>query len=198
MGNVTLDGKVDTGAELSSMHVDEFNINADMVSLKCGIISNNTFRLPLTRMVGVMNSDGQSEERPVVTIQISINDNTQMNTEFSLNDRSKNQDQVLIGQNILKAGNFVVDPNQDQVKENDEFEVVIGTNPINVDASSEEKPETPKEECCPKKQIRDYLNKISVLLDDLDKEENNQIKPVAAMPLTPTQPEEGNTEATND
>lgn len=195
MGNATLDGKVDTGAELSSMHVDSFNIAGDMVAMTCKLISSSMFRLPLTRMVTIRNSDGQTEERPVVTVQISINNDNRMNVEFSLNDRSNNADQILIGQNILKTGNFIVDPN---LKETEEFDIVIGKNPMNIAPVPGEMPGETK--CCAKTQIKEYLNKISVLLNDLgDSEEKNDTSeieiPVVAP--VPTPPDAGTAEATN-
>jgi hypothetical protein len=106
--------KIDTGAEISSMHVTSCEVQGESVIFSSPVIGDDDhrFRSTLIRKVNVQNSDGEVEERPVIKVDISIGGKTLNGVEFTLNDRSKNQALVLIGLNALEAGNFVVDPGE--------------------------------------------------------------------------------------
>lgn len=112
IGNKSLNGKVDTGAEISSMHVDKFDVQGDHVVLSCSLLSDNSFTLPLVKSVTVRNSDGGTESRPVIKTSVDVNGTVLSDIEFTLNNRAQSENPVLIGQNILQAGKFVVDPSQ--------------------------------------------------------------------------------------
>ncbi len=63
------------------------------------------------------SADGGGQKRPVVELDIEIAGKHIGPMEFNLNDRSNMDNEILIGQNILKAGNFVIDVQQDQPEE---------------------------------------------------------------------------------
>jgi hypothetical protein len=119
--NKQVPGKVDTGANLSSLHCEEWKVmsNKNMVEFRSGLLSNNVIRTELLDQVAIKTSEG-SEYRPVIALNISINGKQLQNCKFNLNDRSSMEDKILVGQNILEQGKFLVDPN----KQRDRFEDV--------------------------------------------------------------------------
>ena len=107
---VTLQGKhpeqvtarIDTGATFSSLDLQ--------LAQQLGVTPGEKRKL-------VKSAIG-SKERPVVTLRFQLRDKS-MEEEFTLADRSTMTYPVLIGQNILKKGNFLIDP-QKKWAENEE------------------------------------------------------------------------------
>ncbi len=85
--------RVDSGATSSSI---DLNVAA---KLELG---------PITRSKVVKSASGIGK-RPIVQAKIKIGD-TVIEDEFSLADRSHMTYPILIGQNILKEGKFLIDP----------------------------------------------------------------------------------------
>ncbi len=117
--NKTIPGKTDTGANLSSLHCEEWRVlsGKNMVEFRSSILSDNTIRTELLDQVAIKTSEG-SEYRPVIALDVNISGKSLKACKFNLNDRSQMQDKILIGQNILEKGKFLVDPNiqQDRVE----------------------------------------------------------------------------------
>lgn len=112
-----LTGKVDTGADICSLHATNINVDRgnDSVSFVCPELSNNTIRMPLAGQQAVRNSSG-TEYRPVVSLNIKVGDRMMKDIKVNLNDRSDMSEPFLLGQNALEAGKFIIDPNI--IKEN--------------------------------------------------------------------------------
>lgn len=87
--------RIDTGATASSI---DFGLSA---RLELG---------PITRTKLVKSASGV-RRRPIVRTKIKLNGDI-IEAEFTLADRKHMTYPVLIGQNILKEGNFVIDPNK--------------------------------------------------------------------------------------
>lgn len=104
-----VDAKVDTGASLCCLHATDIQISGDSVSFKCNELSQNVITLPLAGDQTVKSADGGENTRPVVALDIAINGVKLNNIQFNLNDRSGMDQSILIGQNALAAGDFVVD-----------------------------------------------------------------------------------------
>ena len=85
--------RIDTGATASSIDIKL----AD--KLKLG---------PITRSKIVKSASG-IEKRPIIVAKVKINGDI-IEEEFTLADRSYMTYPLLIGQNILKKGNFLIDP----------------------------------------------------------------------------------------
>ena len=113
-GNKTLQGKVDTGATTSSLHARDIRVDSSQskVSFVCDEISNNVITLDLDGSQEVHSADAGGNIRPVVTLDVEVDGVPLKGALFNLNDRSNMDVPVLIGQNVLKAGNFIVDPNK--------------------------------------------------------------------------------------
>ncbi len=87
--------RIDTGATSSSI---DMNLAA---RLKLGPVITSK----------IIKSASGVRTRPVVRVKIKIN-GLILEEDFNLADRSHMTYQVLIGQNILKKGNFLIDPNK--------------------------------------------------------------------------------------
>jgi hypothetical protein len=110
--SVTLKGKVDTGALMSSLHVDKFEINdkTNNVSFLSKALSTNIISLPLQDKQAIKSADGGTEYRPVIALNLEINGKLLQDVLLNLNDRSNMDHKLLIGQNILEKGKFLIDP----------------------------------------------------------------------------------------
>lgn len=105
-----LKGKVDTGATISSLHAEKWNIDGDSIKFMCPELSPNVIKVPLVDQQAVKSADGGTEYRPVIELNIKINDKTLQGIQFNLNDRGQMEFPILVGQNILEKGKFLIDP----------------------------------------------------------------------------------------
>ena len=127
-GVIGLKGKVDTGAEISSLHVDSKpKVVGDTVRFENHNASGNVITAPLAAQQAVKSADGGVEYRPVIELDVEVNGKRISKAQFNLNDRSHMEHEVLVGQNILEKGGFLVNPSQDnaqtnKVQEDDEQE----------------------------------------------------------------------------
>lgn len=120
-GAGALKGKVDTGADVCSLHAENIQIVGDMVKFVSPELSRNELSLPVAQYHAVKSADGGTVNRPVVELDIEINGVSVRRAQFNLNDRSQMEHPVLIGQNVLEKTNFLIDPNQDGVHEDMEW-----------------------------------------------------------------------------
>lgn len=123
-GNRELQGKIDTGATTSSLHASNIRVNKEQntVTFQCSELSDNLITLELDGAQEVHSADAGGQTRPVVTLDIEVNGTPVKGASFNLNDRSQMDIPVLVGQNVLKAGNFIIDPKDDGVAEVPEHE----------------------------------------------------------------------------
>ena len=106
--------KVDTGAQITSLHAVDIELNRNTegstVSFNAPDLSNNRFTLPLVDQQPVKTSDGNTRNRPVIKMTLKVKNKVLKDILVNLNDRSKMDDPMLLGQNALEVGNFLVDP----------------------------------------------------------------------------------------
>jgi hypothetical protein len=122
-----IQGKVDTGATVCSLHADNYKINGNQISFVCSSLSPNTITVPLKTQHAVKSPDGGTVYRPVIELDVKINGKLLRNVMFNLNDRSHMNQPVLIGQNALQAGRFYVDPKMTEAVEGIDWELVEAT-----------------------------------------------------------------------
>src|SRR3989344_3259093 len=91
--------RIDTGATSSSLDAQ--------LAERLGLTPGNRSK--------IVKSASGVKKRPVIIVKLLLQ-NSSLEEEFTLADRSHMTYPVLIGQNILRKGNFLVDP---QKKEND-------------------------------------------------------------------------------
>jgi hypothetical protein len=112
-GTAGISGKVDTGADISSLHAENIKMVGDQVRFVNTELSQNVITAPLKEKQAVKSADGGITNRPVIELDVEINGKPIRNALFNLNDRDHMEYQCLIGQNILEKTNFLIDPNKD-------------------------------------------------------------------------------------
>ena len=111
---ISFQARIDTGAATSS--IDAKNIipferdgekwvSFDIVNKKTA--EKHHFEKPIVRKTNIVRTI-QEEKRYVVHFDVKMGEEI-IDTEFTLNDRSKFEYQVLVGRNILN-GRFIIDP----------------------------------------------------------------------------------------
>ncbi len=95
-GSENVVARIDSGATASSIDLD--------LSTKLGLG-------PITRTKIVKSASGV-ERRPIIIVTVNIG-SQDIEGEFTLADRNHMTYPVLIGQNVLKKGNFLIDPNKE-------------------------------------------------------------------------------------
>jgi len=116
-GNKEVKGKVDTGATTSSLHATDIKVQGNQVTFSSDELSDKNITVDLAGQQDVSSADGGTQQRPMIKLDVEINGVPIKDAMFNLNDRSNMDTPILIGQNILKAGNFVVDMGGDKEQE---------------------------------------------------------------------------------
>lgn len=113
-GDRAVQGKVDTGATTSSLNATKMTVNKErnQVTFYSDALSDNMVTLDLAGSQEVHSADGGANARPMVKLDITVDGTPIQGAQFNLNDRSNMDSRVLIGQNVLKAGGFVIDPSR--------------------------------------------------------------------------------------
>ena len=116
-GDKAIEGKVDTGATTSSLHAKRIHVdsNSQTVSFICPALSPNVINLALVGAQEVHSADAGGNTRPVIMLDITVDGISINQATFNLNDRGEMDSEILIGQNVLQAGNFIIDPSKDTV-----------------------------------------------------------------------------------
>jgi hypothetical protein len=116
--------KVDTGADISSIHAEDWSTQNGQVSFQSDDISPNRITLPVIEKQAIKSSNGDIEYRPVVELDVKVNGVPMSGVMFNLNDRGTMEYSILIGKNVLERGGFLIDPKLDEdIDDFDEFEV---------------------------------------------------------------------------
>lgn len=113
-----VDAKVDTGASISSLHVDNYHVDehTNRISFYSPFLSPNKLIMPLDASHLVKSADGGSEPRPVIKLDVEVEGQQLKGVQFNLNDRGQMEQPVLIGSNILEKGNFLINPTLESVE----------------------------------------------------------------------------------
>lgn len=117
-GNLTLEAKIDTGADESSLdarNIELFDRNGEKwvrftVPLRRG---PKTLELPFVRMMEIKRANAPSAERPVVRMTVCLGGLT-IPANVNLTDRAGLTYRMLIGRSIL-AGRVLVDPQHENM-----------------------------------------------------------------------------------
>lgn len=100
-----IEGKIDTGAAQSSLHAEEIEVDGDRVTF---VLNDRRYRTSVKSSQEVSSADGGQQSRPVVTLTLTISGKT-VDVDVNLNDRSEMPQQLLIGQDVIKGANLVID-----------------------------------------------------------------------------------------
>lgn len=114
--NNPISARIDTGATHSSLHADSIEILGDMVKFRFG---DYTYKFPTHRTSRVKTPNNEIKEwdrRPVIKVDIIIDEKTITDVELTLSDRGNMKYDLLIGRSTLIAGGFLVDPSDNDEK----------------------------------------------------------------------------------
>lgn len=100
-----IEGKIDTGAAQSSLHAEEIEVDGDRVTF---VLNDRRYRTSVKSSQEVSSADGGQQSRPVVTLTLTISGKT-IDVDVNLNDRSEMPQQLLIGQDVIKGADLVID-----------------------------------------------------------------------------------------
>jgi len=108
--NKTIQGKIDTGADMTSLHCTGWKkVKPNVITAQIPDLSENLIRLDVIKEIMVKTSEGKDKIRPVVSLKIEIAGKA-MDAEMNLNNREGMSEKLLIGQKVLEKGKFLVDP----------------------------------------------------------------------------------------
>jgi len=109
----SLVAKVDTGAEMNSLNAKNVQVNRGQgtVTFVAPQLSHSTITTQLADQQAVKTSGGDTTYRAVIKATLKIKGKVLKDQLVNLNDRSEMQDPMLLGQNALQAGKFLIDPN---------------------------------------------------------------------------------------
>lgn len=124
------EGKIDTGAAQSSLHAEEIEVDGSSVVF---VVGERRYRTAVKSSQDISSSDGGTQSRPVIAVSLSIGGQT-VDVDINLNDRSGMPQPLLIGQDVIKAANLVIDISE----EPSDSEAGI---PTGADGTVEPKPE---------------------------------------------------------
>lgn len=106
----TLKAKVDTGADMCSLHAENIQINNGMVSFTSKFFGDRNFKAHLADTQIIQSADGGDNQRPVISCNVRVAGEEFADVLFNLNDRSNMDTPVLMGQNLLTKGQFLINP----------------------------------------------------------------------------------------
>lgn len=126
-----IEGKVDTGAAQSSLHATEIEVSGGQVSF---VFNDRRYRTNVHQSQDVSSADGGTQSRPVVLLNITINGKNLPEVPVNLNDREQMPQKFLIGQDIIKAADFIIDLSDEPTDQSpmdakpEQEEASLGTN----------------------------------------------------------------------
>jgi hypothetical protein len=101
-GKVTLEGN--KGSKLIMARIDSGATSSSIDTSLAELLE-----LRPTKKFRIVKSASGIKRRPIINAKVTIK-GTQMEAEFTIADRGHMTYQMLIGQNILKEGKFLIDP----------------------------------------------------------------------------------------
>jgi len=126
-GNKDIKAKIDTGADMSSLHANNVKIKGKTIEFDFG---DRHVTMPLGGYQRVKTADGGIENRPIVKFSVEVpkpgtdKDIVINNLAFTLNDRSDMDDRILLGLNFIEAGNFTIASDASSPKDIVETQIV--------------------------------------------------------------------------
>ena len=117
--NVPINGKVDTGSAQTSLGVDDLEVlpdplHQDQYRVKFSF-NNKNYTMNAHHMQAVTSANGGTKNRPVISVSVRFNSELYQEVEINLSNRDSMPDVLLIGQNLLKLMDIVINPKVDEL-----------------------------------------------------------------------------------
>jgi len=106
IGNVS--AKIDSGNEAYNV-LHGTDVVQDGNSISFTTVNNKRITKQRNGDIKIHIGSGMKEDRPIVSLDITINGKHYSNIPFSIGDRSENEDPVLIGEPFLRDLNAIID-----------------------------------------------------------------------------------------
>lgn len=119
--------KVDTGAEISSLHADNLRVSKDTNEPTAKFVfGGREYSMPIEDHHAVKTADNGTEYRPVVKFDVRVDggQGALQDILFNLNDRSNMPNKILLGKNFLDKGKFIIDPSQKNESEEVDWDIL--------------------------------------------------------------------------
>lgn len=120
--NEAIKARIDTGAGQCSLHGEQVKFSDELVQFT---FNGVRYKMELADTQDIRSSDGGDEKRPCVSFNIKIGDQLLNNIIFNINDRSNMPHEILLGQNALTQGRFIIDPTLEESAQLEALETFI-------------------------------------------------------------------------
>ena len=114
--------KVDSGNEAYNV-IHGVDISEEGENVSFTTVDKKRITAPRDGEIKIHIGSGVKEDRPIVKLNIKLNDKEYKNVPFSVADRSENEDPILVGEPFLKQLNAVIDVNKESVHESTKYNV---------------------------------------------------------------------------
>jgi hypothetical protein len=156
-GDSPFKSKIDTGADVCSLHATDIQTNNQMVTFS---VNGRKYTMPVHNMQSVKQADSNAQQRPVIKVTFVIAQQVIPDVECNLNDRSGMSSELLIGRNLLSKHDFVI---HTQSQTQDNYSESIELDPIESSQQVDEKQEISEIDT----DISDIKVSIQKLMQDL-------------------------------
>jgi hypothetical protein len=109
-GNQPIQAKIDTGADMCSLHATDIEVANNTVTF---VFNNKRYRMNISGTQQVKQAGTDPTNRPIITITLNIAGNNVPNVECNLSDRT-DMIPLLIGKNALQASDFIITTSQQE------------------------------------------------------------------------------------
>jgi hypothetical protein len=103
--NNPIEARIDTGAGYCSIHGENIEELDGFVKFSYGGVR---YRVPVQRKINILSADGGRNERSIVKFNVSFKGNDYNEVEFTIADRDHLKYDVLIGRNLLKSADVLI------------------------------------------------------------------------------------------
>jgi hypothetical protein len=100
-----IEARVDTGAGYCSIHGENVEEVDGFIKFTYDGVR---YKVPVQRKIGILSADGGRVERSIVKFNVSFKGNDYNDVEFTVADRGHLKYDVLIGRNLLKDADVMI------------------------------------------------------------------------------------------